>query len=1056
MDRARRPRRTPVAARRPSSADVLEPRTLLATFVVTTLADAGTGSLREAIELANLSTTADVVQFNVPSSDLYQTVRPQSPLPQVVAPLTIDGTTQPGYTGSPVVELDGTDAGLGTNGLVIAAPQCVVRGLAINRFAGHGVLVAGPRPASPGVPSTPGGTGARLESNYIGTDVTGNVDRGNGGAGVAINASGVVLGRGTSSGTNPLRNVISGNGFAGVWVNNAGTPALSGISLTDNFIGTNAGGNRAIGNDREGVLIEGTVVSMSVGTQLPVGQLHNVISGNAGSGVRVATTGSGTVIIVGNLIGTTASGSAPLGNGRSPLLPYRDGVTFSGAVLQLGVGAADVAGRNVISANAGAGVAISAAIDAGVFGNYIGTDAAGAADLGNGRDGVLVSGQSLASVVGNVVSGNGGDGVHLVATTRDIRINGNLIGVTAVGTPAGGASALGNDGDGVHLDNATAVVTVGGTTFPATGSNVISGNGGHGVFTESSASAATPHQIVGNFIGTDRNAALAIGNAGSGIYLTTTGVTVGGAATTARNLICANGGDGVTIVGPTTVPSPLQGNLIQGNLIGVGQDIRGTVNMNTDTGLGNRGNGVAIYYSPNNRVGGTGVPGNRIAFNGGSGVLVQGALIPSGPAGGPAAEGNLINGNGIYGNGGLGIDLALAGEGVTPNDPLDADTGPNRLQNHPVITAAFTTSTTGSGTVQVRYTLHSLPSTSSRVEFFASVAPDPSGRGEGQVFIGTTVVTTDAGGNGSGQFSGSYTLPVPARTPSSPPIFPFITATATEATRNTSEFSPAVRATQTPLPPGGFPQGTAAVAGRHVFYSNSAFDRAGGDDAAIAPDKRALLPGEAASFANVTSYDRGINGVMVDIQGLPEGVVLTPGEFGARAAYSAAGGSFGPAPQPYAVTVRRGAGVNGSDRVTLYWSDNLPTVDGVAPAVLNGWLEVTVLANAVTGLAAPDVFRFGNLVGETGYPVAAAAGFRVDAFDLARTRAASPWDPPMWIGSPFDYDRDGDVDGGDVAIVRSNIGRRLEPFADGPVVTAVTRRTPYRPAAARPADELLA
>jgi hypothetical protein len=1054
MDRAHSWRRTTRAARRPSTAaaDRLESRTLLATFVVTTVGDAGPGSLREAIELANLSTTADVVQFNIPSSDLYQTIRPQAPLPQVVAPLTIDGTIQPGYAGSPVVELDGTDAGLGTNGLVIAAPQCVVRGLAINRFAGHGVLVAGPRPASPGVPATPGGTGARLELNYIGTDVTGNFDRGNGGAGVAINASGVVLGRGTTTNTNPLRNVISGNGFAGVWVNNAAGPALSGISLTDNFIGTNAGGNRAVGNDREGVLIEGQVSSITIGAQLPVGQLHNVISGNAGSGVRVAATGPGTVTILGNRIGTDATGSAPLGNGRSILLPYRDGVTFSGNILRLGVSGNDVAGRNVISANGGAGVAISAATDAQLLGNFIGTNATGLADLGNARDGVLVSGLSITQVAGNVVSGNAGDGVHVLATTRDVRIGGNLIGVNIDGT-----SALGNDGHGVHLENTTAVVTVGGTTVlpPSAAGNVISGNGGHGVFTESTAISAVPHQIVGNFIGTDRNAALAIGNAGSGVYLTTTGVTVGGASTTARNVICANGGDGITLVGPV-VPSPTPGSTIQGNLIGVGQDVRGTVNMNTDTGLGNRGNGVAIYYSPHNRVG-TASPsgGNRIAFNGGNGVLVQGAMVPPTAGNGTSADLNVISSNGIYANGRLGIDLALAGEGVTPNDPLDADTGPNRLQNHPVITAAFTTSTTGSGTVQVRFTLHSLPSFTFRVEFFASVAPDPSGRGEGQVFIGATNVTTDAGGNGSGQFSGSYTLPVPARSPTSPPIFPFITATATEGSLNTSEFSPAVRATQTPLPPGGFPQGAATVVGRHVFYNNSAFDRAGGDDAAVAIDKRALLPGETPSFDNVISYDRGINGVMVDIADLPEGVVPTPDEFEARAAYSAAGGDFAPAPKPYAVTVRRGAGANGSDRVTLYWSDNLPTVDGVAPAVLNGWLEVRVLANAVTGLAAPDVFVFGNLVGETGNPTAAGA-FRVDTIDTVRTRAASPWDPPMMITSRFDHDRDGDVDGTDVAIVRSNFSRRLDPFSEGPVVSASARRAGYRPPVGRLADELLA
>jgi hypothetical protein len=115
--------------------------------------------------------------------------------------------------------------------------------------------------------------------------------------------------------------------------------------------------------------------------------------------------------------------------------------------------------------------------------------------------------------------------------------------------------------------------------------------------------------------------------------------------------------------------------------------------------------------------------------------------------------------------------------------------------------------------------------------------------------------------------------------------------------------------------------------------------------------------------------------------------------------------------------------------------------------------EVRVLANAVTGLAAPDVFYFGNLVGETGNPTAG-AGFRVDTIDLVRTRAAAPWDPPMVIISRFDHDRDGDVDGADLAIARSNFSRRLEPFADAPAISGASRRTAYRPAS-RVADELL-
>jgi hypothetical protein len=115
--------------------------------------------------------------------------------------------------------------------------------------------------------------------------------------------------------------------------------------------------------------------------------------------------------------------------------------------------------------------------------------------------------------------------------------------------------------------------------------------------------------------------------------------------------------------------------------------------------------------------------GNSVAFNGGNGVLVQGSPLSPTLGAPDSAEGNVINSNAIYGNAKLGIDLAAAGEGVTPNDLRDADAGPNRLQNHPVITEAVAVSTTGTGSATIRFTLHSEPSKSYRIEFFASVAP---------------------------------------------------------------------------------------------------------------------------------------------------------------------------------------------------------------------------------------------------------------------------------------------------------------------------------------------
>ena len=210
----------------------------------------------------------------------------------------------------------------------------------------------------------------------------------------------------------------------------------------------------------------------------------------------------------------------------------------------------------------------------------------------------------------------------------------------------------------------------------------------------------------------------------------------------------------------------------------------------------------------------------------------------------------------------------------------------------------------------------------------------------------------------------------------------------------------------------------ASVVGRYAFYNGSSLDardRAanGADDAAIATDKHALLPGQSATFANVTSYDRGLNGVIIDVAGLPPGQALAPGDF------DFGGDAAGP---PASVSVRRGAGVDGSDRVTLVWSDYNPLTLPATMAVGNGWLRVTVKANAHTGLATPDVFSFGNLIGETG-DGGGASGWRVSALDLGRvkrdlnTRAA--------IDSVSDFNRDGSVNALDLGILKRAINRAL-------------------------------
>jgi ELWxxDGT repeat protein len=250
----------------------------------------------------------------------------------------------------------------------------------------------------------------------------------------------------------------------------------------------------------------------------------------------------------------------------------------------------------------------------------------------------------------------------------------------------------------------------------------------------------------------------------------------------------------------------------------------------------------------------------------------------------------------------------------------------------------------------------------------------------------------------------------------------------------------------------------AAVVGRHVFYNNSAFDGVvapanpidddgAADDAAIAPDKAALLPGGRAGFENVTSYSRGINGVMIDVQRLPPGAGPRLEDFTVRA-FDGNGGLWRAGP-PARVTLRRGAGVNGSDRVTLTWFDYNPaSASAVAQAVVNGWLEVTMRSTAATGLAAPDVFYFGNLVGDTGGVRPAA--FSVDGVDLSRTRRALFSTAP--IDSRVDFNRDGYVSAADFSLCRANLSRRLPRIAPParPRIQAADAAPPPSAVPARP------
>ena len=208
--------------------------------------------------------------------------------------------------------------------------------------------------------------------------------------------------------------------------------------------------------------------------------------------------------------------------------------------------------------------------------------------------------------------------------------------------------------------------------------------------------------------------------------------------------------------------------------------------------------------------------------------------------------------------------------------------------------------------------------------------------------------------------------------------------------------------------------GPAPWPGRYVFYNNSAFDGNDpaantADDGAIATDKTVLLPGHTATSLNYTGYSGGINGIMVDLYGAAG---ATAADFSFKVGNDNDPSGWATAPAPTSVTVRAGAGTGGADRVTITWADG---------AIANQWLQVTTLATANTGLASPDVFYVGNVVGDATsdglVTPADAVAIRNDAHTIALS--------PATITDACDINRDKKVSPTDGIICRNNGGATL-------------------------------
>ncbi len=270
----------------------LEQRWLMATFSVVNTNDSGAGSLRQAIIDSNAAPGSNTIDFDILPSGAH-TISLASPLPSITVPVTIDGTTEPGYSGTPLIDLDGTSAGPGAAGLDLEAGSdgSTIRALVINNFTDDGVFIAS--------------SDNTVESSYIGTNAAGTAA----GSqpilfGVAVTGANNTIGGATAG----AGNVISGNTTFGVDIG-AGT----GNAVEGNLIGTDYTGTVAIGNGT-GVEIDTDASGNTIGglTATPGTAAGNVISGNYDAGVEVVEAGGN--LIEGNLIGTDTTGSTALGN----------------------------------------------------------------------------------------------------------------------------------------------------------------------------------------------------------------------------------------------------------------------------------------------------------------------------------------------------------------------------------------------------------------------------------------------------------------------------------------------------------------------------------------------------------------------------------------------------------------------------------------------------------------------------------------------------------------------------------------------------------------------
>jgi len=475
-------------------------------------------SLREALMASSSNPGVDKIVFAIPGS-LPHRILTLDTLPSIDDTVILDGTTQPGYSNFPVIMIDGTNAG-NTDGLIVTAGSNVIRGLSIINFERSGIvllnnggnilesnylgvdstgasfgnvdgisLVDSPNNTIGGLVQSkrniisgnsadgieikgPTSSGNKIIGNYIGTDSTGSLDRGNNFNGISIvDAPNNFVGGITST----ERNILSGNDGIGIFVKGVSS---TGNKIQGNYIGTNFDGTTALPNTDSGVHVD-NAPNTAIGTS--TANSGNLISGNTNHGVEIVGSGSTGTKLLRNYIGTNVTGNGDLGN-------IENGVVVTASTL-ISVGDIVSNNKNIISGNDKNGILITdQSSNNSILSNYIGTDLTGLKKIQNTENGIQIFKSPSNIVDQNLISGNLKNGILIKnSLSQNNLIKGNLIGTNATGV-----GDIGNTLNGIEIvDSPSNVVgdLTGLTTGSCTGScNVISGNDQDGVLISGSSS----------------------------------------------------------------------------------------------------------------------------------------------------------------------------------------------------------------------------------------------------------------------------------------------------------------------------------------------------------------------------------------------------------------------------------------------------------------------------------------------------------------------------------------------------------------------------------------